>query len=241
MGIKICFPSFIILLQLCACNDLIHEKGNGNLISEEREVEGFSAIDLRGNYQIFLNQGSDPGLMIETDENLLELIETDVKDGVLRVENSKKISSKKGVKIFITFSSLDKISSAGASVVKTESLLEAQTLEVSLPGAGILDLQLEVQDLEIVVAGAGLVKLEGWAQHQEIKMSGIGNLEAYDMRSRTCNVTVTGVGSAQVNVSEALTASIKGMGGIKYKGNPISVNESISGLGKIENADNDAI
>ena len=236
IGIKY-FSLFTLLIFFSGCQDLVHEKGNGIIVTEDREVEEFDGLNLRGSYQVFLNQGSRSGLVIETDENLLQYIETEVRDKILYIENLEKISSKEGTKIYLTFEQLKELSSAGASTVKSESLLKAQSLEVSMPGAGILDLQLEVQDLEIDLAGAGLVKLEGWAQNQDIKMSGIGNLEGYDLRSRTCEVTVSGVGSAEVNVSENLTARINGMGGIKYQGNPVSVDQKVSGLGKITNVD----
>lgn len=229
------FYLLTLFIITVSCQDLVHERGNGNIVTDEREVEEFDGLNLRGSYQVFLNQGSRTRLVIETDENLLEYIETEVRGGILYIDNLEKISSKEGTKIYLTFEQLDWLSSAGASTIKTESLLTTESLEVSMPGAGILDLQLEVQDLKIDLAGAGLVKLEGWAQNQEIKMSGIGNLEGYELRSRTCKVTVSGLGNAQVNVSENLTARINGMGGIKYKGSPVSIDEKVSGLGKITN------
>ena len=64
-------------------------------------------------------------------------------------------------------------------------------------------------------------------------MSGAGDLEAYDLVSKYCKITLSGIGSAEIFVEEELEASISGVGGISYRGNPNKVRDDISGLGRI--------
>ena len=84
----------------------------------------------------------------------------------------------------------------------------------------MVDLKLDVQDLEVDLAGAGLVKLSGKTDRQEIALKGVGSLEAFELESNVCEVSVSGVGGAEVYVKENLNAVVRGIGGIKYKGDP---------------------
>jgi hypothetical protein len=70
-----------------------------------------------------------------------------------------------------------------------------------------------------------------------ISLNGVGKLEAFDLESETCTVTVSGMGGVEVNVKENLNARVNGVGSIRYQGNPSKVDDRISGLGTIEMAE----
>ena len=51
------------------------------------------------------------------------------------------------------------------------------------------------------------------------------------------NVTVSGVGGAKVNATDILTATLNGVGSIKYDGDPGTTNLNTNGIGVIKKAD----
>ena len=63
---------------------------------------------------------------------------------------------------------------------------------------------------------------------------GAGKLEAFDLDSKDCDVTVGGLGGAEIYVTGKLNATIEGVGSIKYDGEPIDINTEIKGLGRIK-------
>jgi hypothetical protein len=63
-------------------------------------------------------------------------------------------------------------------------------------------------------------------------MTGVGNIEAYEMKVNTCNVTLTGVGDCKLYVLDQLNVTITGVGYVYYKGDPV-INSKITGLGKL--------
>lgn len=227
------------LFFLVSCDSLIHERGNGKIESEKRSVDSFTEVRLEGNYEVGLKHGLKEQVVIVTDENLLQYIDTEVEHGVLIIEDSEKIRSQDGIKIYITYNSLTSLRSAGASVIKSEDKIVSEVFSLEVPGAGVVELEVEVNDLEVVLAGAGLVKLSGSARSQSVSLNGVGSLEAYELESDNCEVSVSGVGGAKVNVKENLNANVNGIGGIKYKGNPKVVNDRVSGIGTIRKADED--
>lgn len=227
------------MLLLVSCSIAGIERGNGDITSEKRMLDEFSAIHLTGNFEINLKKGGKEQIVIVTDENLLELIESDIEQDILVIENRKKLQSDNGIKVFITYQSLEKLKSTGASIIQTDGPLVSDRFELEVPGASLIDMEVEVTDLEIMLAGAGAVTLKGRAENQSISMNGVGNLAAFELESQFSEVTVSGMGSVEVNVKENLNARVNGVGSIRYKGNPASVSDRVSGLGTIKIADPD--
>lgn len=89
---------------------------------------------------------------------------------------------------------------------------------------------------KILLAGAGDFELSGSDQNElSVIITGVGDIKAYEMRVRYCNISVIGVGNCQVNVINGLTASITGVGNIFYKGSP-TISSTITGVGQIINS-----
>ena len=227
----------IFLLSVSSCDFVGYERGNGDVASEKRTVENFHTIRLTGNYEIGLKQGPKEQIIIVTDSNLLEFIDTDTENEVLIVENTKKIKSDAGIKIYITYQQLEGIKSVGASIIRSESPIRSERLELEVPGASLIDLEIDVKDLDITMAGAGSIHLKGQVESQNIALRGVGNLEAFELESLSCQIEVSGMGGAEVNVKENLHARVNGVGSIKYLGNPMTVDDKVSGIGTIQSVD----
>lgn len=229
----------MILLILVGCDFIDYENGNGDISSEKRLVDNFTEIQLTGNYEIGLKKGPKGQVVIVTDSNLLQFIDTEVHNEVLIVESTRKIRSNEGIKIYVTYKELESLKSIGASTIKSESPIISDRFELEIPGASLVDLEVDVRDLEIMLAGAGSVKLKGRADNQTVSLRGVGNFEAFELESQSCEVTVSGMGGAEVNVKENLNARVNGVGSIKYRGNPNTVDDKVSGIGTIQAADSE--
>src|SRR5205085_3408273 len=57
------------------------EKGSGKIVTEKRNVSGFKGVDVGGDFQVEITAGKEFAVEIETDDNLLPLIETEVNNG----------------------------------------------------------------------------------------------------------------------------------------------------------------
>jgi len=226
----------LLLLGIGSCQLIGIERGNGQIESEKRQLGSFSEIHLTGNFELVLKSGPKNQLIIVTDENLLDYIETEIDNRELQVRTDKKLQSDHGIKLFVTYQELNKILSAGASIIKSDGPIKSERLELNIPGASLVDLQLDVGDLDVMLAGAGSVKLRGKASNQILSLNGVGHVEASELESRWCEVTVSGMGEAEVNVKENLVARVNGVGSINYRGNPENVDEKVSGLGTIRPA-----
>lgn len=228
---------FFALLFACNSGGRV-EEGNGTVVEDNRTLEKFSSIEVDGNYTIELEQG-EPGLVIKTDENLLPFIQTEVKGNTLRLKNTQNIKGSDGINILIRYPELEKLELSGAGNVTNRGTLQGKTLEIEVNGAAVVNLEVEVKKIELEISGASSVTFQGTARQLEADLSGAGNLDAYELRVRDASISLSGVGGAQVYVTDNLQAKVSGVGGISYKGQPQNIQREVSGVGSIKPASAD--
>lgn len=219
-------------------------RGSGNVIAEDRNVSGFDKIAVEGAGRVIITQGDRESLTIETDDNLMEYIRTEVKGDTLEIgfEDDVVFSSGRGRVALdptegfvfrISVINLEAISVSGAADFEMDKI-KTDSFDISLSGAGQVTIaDLDANSLNVLVSGAGDVNLAGRVDDQVIKLSGLGRFQAFDLESQEASIIISGAGGANVWVSEMLDVTISGAGDVKYYGNP-SVNPNISGVGRIQ-------
>ncbi|MDR5589970.1 GIN domain-containing protein [Christiangramia sediminicola] len=94
----------LLLIVLFSCKAQDKVKGSRNVKTEQYNLTSFHSIQAKGEFEIGILKGSRPMLEIEADDNLHDLIQTEVVDGVLYIKPIKEISRSKKQEIRITFS-----------------------------------------------------------------------------------------------------------------------------------------
>jgi hypothetical protein len=209
-------------------------RGSGNVITEEREVSGFDSVEMSGFGEVFITQGNSESLTIETDDNLMQYIDSVVRGNTLYIEfedntipdPSDKITFRLNV---IDLEALD-LSGAGSFTIES---LETPSLEITFSGAGDIDLDSLMADrVSTRVSGAGDISLTGEVGAQDIHIEGVGKYSAPDLKSSQSTVQIEGAGSVVIWVIDELDLTIQGAGNVDYYGNP-TVTQNIEGGGKI--------
>ncbi len=223
----------VCFFLLTNCNNFNVIRGNGNMTEQSFNVDGFDEVEVRGFYEVILEEGNKENVVIECDENLFDYITVNVRGNTLIIDNEEQLKSQDGIKVYITYESLQSISCSGASKLENKGTINTRRLDVNLSGAGQLDLNVESKILDVDISGAGHLMLSGDSDKLDLQLSGAGKLDAFDLKSEECDINISGVGAAEVYVTEELTATLSGIGGVKYRGNPKHINRNVSGLGKV--------
>jgi hypothetical protein len=186
---------------------------------------------------LIIEQGDEESLIIEADDNIIDLIETKVIGGDLDIKFRRgfNVIPTARMKFYLTVIDLDRIDLSGVGDIDCDNF-ETDDLEFNLSGSGTIDFVLNADTLEIDVSGLGDINLEGKVDSHKVKISGSGKYDARELESSECEVDVSGLGSATVNVSDELDINISGAGNVYYVGEP-SISQSISGLGRIRGID----
>jgi hypothetical protein len=221
----------LVIVLLSACNVV---RGSGNVETETREVRGFDQVSLSGQGEIILTQGEREALEIEAEDNIIEVIETEVRGDTLHIgtRNNTLLQPTEPVRFYLTMDQIDGLEVSGSGDITADSV-DADHLTMEISGSGNMNIDSLIADsLEVDISGSGHVEAEGRVPDQEIEISGSGNYEAADLEGETVDVKVSGSGEATVWANEALNVDISGSGQVNYYGNP-AVNQDISGSGEL--------
>lgn len=233
-----CFIILYFLVFFTACDTGEYIKGNGNSVTDQRVIPSFNAIDIQGNYEVKLIKNEKSSLKIIADDNIIPHILSVVENDTLKINNKNKIKSNNNIKIYINYWDLKAINCGGASSIKCDTPVITDDLALNLNGTGLIELELDAKTLELFLSGTGLINLSGYVDKEILILSGAGKVNASDLKSRECNIDLSGIGSAQIYVEDRLNAHLSGVGGIKYKGNPNNVNTEVVGIGTINKENN---
>jgi hypothetical protein len=131
-------------------------KGSGNVISENRTVNGYDSISLSGSGKIEIEQNGSEALSISADDNLLQYLTSEVKGHqlVLQVKSGYNLSPSKPIVFKVGVKDLKGVSCAG----DTNAILKG----------------IHTDDLKLEIAGSGDMSAEGTADRQEITIAGSG-------------------------------------------------------------------
>jgi hypothetical protein len=222
----------LITLVSAGCNYLEGIDGNGKVVKETRSVQPFDGIKIGGAFKVFLNQGSTESVVVEADENLMSIIETDVRDGKLIVGTEENIRNSKKLNVYITIKKLKSIDVSGAVELKTESKLELGNLDFQGSGASEIKLNFTADHVEGDFSGASEIELEGSANSCRLNMSGASELDAEGFVVKEFDLELSGAGDAEINVTDKLNARVSGAANVRYTGDP-KVDSEISGAGSV--------
>lgn len=212
-------------------------KGNGNVTTITRTTSDYDGISCAGSFDYILVAGTEGKITLEGEENLLEYIITEVKNGKLIVKTEKNInlspSGNKTIKVTIPFKDIDEISLAGSGDLMNKDTVTANDLKVSLAGSGDVVLAVETNSINGSLAGSGDLTLKGNTNNLTASLAGSGDIHAFDLQANNTDVSIAGSGDAEVVSKESLKARIAGSGDIEYKGNPKKEDSKVSGSGSI--------
>ncbi|HJQ77558.1 MAG TPA: head GIN domain-containing protein [Acidimicrobiia bacterium] len=228
-------PLVLVTVSLSACSITIGfgERGSGEVITETREVSGFSEIVLEGNGRVIVEVTGTESLTIEAEDNLMPLLTSSVEDGTLVLGATESIAPTRDIVYTITASTLEGLDIDGSGHIEAADLSgEAFTADIDGSGTIVLP-ELSLDRLDATISGSGDIEVSGTASLLEVSVSGSGNFEAEGLEASDATVVVSGSGEAVVNVTDSLDATVSGSGSIEYLGDP-EVTSTISGSGDIE-------
>ncbi|MCX6235739.1 MAG: DUF2807 domain-containing protein [Bacteroidetes bacterium] len=233
---KMIFSPFILIVGFIfysyGCCDIQH--GNGKVVTEERSVDSFTGIDIGGAFQVVLKQGDREALTIETDENLLQYITTEVKDGILIISTEKDCIRFEKLKAYITFKTLESMEFSGAVELWSENSLNFNDLSIDASGASEIEMNLTAQKIEMELSGASELTLSGKVNEAIVEASGATEISAENLEIAICRMSMSGAGDARIYVTKELDVEVSGAGTVRYRGEPEKVNTQVSGAGDIE-------
>ena len=230
------FLAILLIVGITVTSSAQKISGNGNVVKQDRSVEPFSEIDIGGVLNVYLEQGDTESLVVEADENLLDLIETENRGNTLIVRLKKGVELKKAEQkdVYITLRTLNRLEIGGVVHVESTTPLETDNLDLEIGGVSQTDLEVRCDQLTVRAEMVGALTLSGEVREARIKNGGVGSLKAFDLKVDKLTITNSGVGSAEVQAQDEISITSSGVGSVRYKGDPIVKELTTSGIGKVK-------
>jgi len=227
--------SLLFISTACAQWGSEKVRGNGNMVTNSRDVGSYEGVQLVGSLNVELISGNEGNIKVQAESNLQEHITTEVKNGKLRISTKEgfNLNPKDEILIIVPVESIEEVSVTGSGDIWTKDQLKASSMKVQVTGSGDLKLDLEVKDLKGMVTGSGDIELKGKSQNFECTVTGSGDFEAYNLRAENVEARVSGSGDIMVYAGKTLKASVSGSGDIVYKGNPEKQDFKTNGSGSV--------
>ena len=207
--------------------------GEGDVVKRTLEVDNFDGIVLGFHGDVYLTQGSSQKVEVEAQANIIENINTEVKNGVWHVNNKRNVRNTKKVKVYVTMTDLSKAAISGSgNLVMTNTFRNLDDVKLSISGSGDLEASIEAGDVSSHISGSGRILVKGSAKSNDMHISGSGDINARDLEVETCEIHISGSGDCSVFVNQSIDAHVSGSGDIDYKGSP-NIKSRISGSGDI--------
>ena len=207
--------SFVQTMQALDDDDMDFDD-DAVMQAEQRTVEPFSAISIKGCAAVRLQQSATHQLSLRS--NAPADVSTEVRDGVLYIEVLNNRYTK--AKMDIAAPTLTAIYTAGACKIDCASPFATDSLLLDLSGAAQADLNLQVKLLTVDSKGASELDLSGSAERADIRLSGAGKIDAEDFVVQDMHINCAGASKAELNVQRNLWAQAAGASKITYEGNP---------------------
>ncbi len=188
-------------------------KGSGQTASEVRDIAGFHAIDVGGVFEVEITAQKEFGVEVEADDNLLPLIRTEVRNGVLRIKTERKLSTSNPIRIRISAPDISDLDISGA--------------------ANITVINVKNSEMNVDSSGASKIKITGETAKLTVDVSGATKVDAEKLAVENATVEASGASKVAVQVSGELRTKASGASRVDYSGSPTNVIKRTSGAASV--------
>ena len=207
-------------------------RGNGNVETVERFInEDFNEIRVSRGLDVYLTQSDEVNLLVEADENLHDIIITEVENGVLRITTDENISFSKSKKVMLSFKDIKKISATSGSDVYSTNTIVTDNLELSTTSGSDMEIDINTQVLDCSSTSGSELKVSGTTNKLLASATSGSDIKAGNLKAKISEARATSGSDITLNTSEELYAKATSGADIKYYGNPekVTKKDGVSG------------
>lgn len=238
----------LIALSMTACGSVQIQfggagmvRGSGNVANETRAVSDFNSVSITGSGDATITVGDSESVVIEAEDNILPLIETNVVNGklVIGLKSGTSISTTRPIRYTISAKNLNGVETTGSGDISVTNTAKAESFSAGTTGSGKVKLnELQSQTFNARTTGSGSIDVTGGkVESLTITTSGSGDFSAPNLACGTVNATTSGSGNITIWAKDTLTGRTSGSGDIKYYGQP-TVSRTESGSGRVRGLGN---
>lgn len=231
--LKVIAAAAILFTLFNSCTKVI---GEGPIVSETRIVRDFSEIDFGVPGELIYVNSNENEIEIEAQRNIIDVIETYVSGGELkvRVRDGKNIRSSEEIRVIVRSANINSLAVSGSGTLTTDDVFDPSDATLRVSGSGKIRISHIASDnLDARISGSGSIHVQnGTADTEIVNISGSGEVNLLPVEARRASTQTSGSGNIRLRVTDELDVRISGSGDVYYEGNPV-VDVKVSGSGRV--------
>jgi len=218
----------------CFVDGVIGIKGNRKVVSEERSIRSdFDVINVQQGINLYVTQGKPTDIRVEADENILDLLITEVKNNELNIYFEKNVHQAKARNVYLTTENISKIKASSGSSVKSENTIQATSLNLDSSSGSSIKIHANANEITSESSSGSTITIMGKSQTLSANASSGSSINAQELKTVNAKTATSSGASIDVFVTGKLTAKASSGGDIDYEGNPSEVDKETSAGGSV--------
>ena len=172
---------------------------------ETRAVPSFTGISASSVFDITVTKGNTESLTIETDDEVMQYVRSEVKNGVLNlyVDDKNRMRNIKTLKANIVMKNLDKVILSGVSKFTSNDLFTPDNFKGECSGVSNMEINLNTGKLNLEASGASVISIKGNITNNiDLDVSGTSKILG-DLKATNVKVNSSGVSTVELTGSAA--------------------------------------
>lgn len=191
-------------------------KGRGTIGTRTLTVPAFTAVETHYDIDAVLSYGANQEISVTGYDNLLDLLDFRVENGVLKLKFNDQYNTIRNGNIVATIKLplLASVAIHGSGNVSVNGFRDGNLFVGRIHGSG----NINVADSRY--------------EQADIHIYGSGNVSGQGLMAKSADISVHGSGHTSITVTDQLRVGIFGSGNVYYWGSP-SVDLSVNGSGRV--------
>ena len=145
------------------------------MVKCERQVGIFASISANADLEVFLIQNSEVKVDVEADDNLQDIIKTEVSNGELKIYTEKPIGHAIAKRVYVSFKTIHSLKASPGSSIKSKMELKLNSLNLSASSGANLKLYAS-EKIVAKASSGGNIRVGGNPNERNVEKSSGGDV-----------------------------------------------------------------
>ena len=188
-----------------------------NFTKQERKTAPFDAIHVNCSADVYLTQGNNQSVVVETENSNQDRIITEVNGStlVIRTEHMTNIFTKR-LRVYVETPQIKSLAINGSGDIHVSSI-RGENLTIAIKGSGDIDAgSLQLDNLTANIMGSGDLNLSGKITTLKLSIRGSGDTRINNLESNEAHFIAQGSGDVLISgKANQATILLQGSGDLK--------------------------
>jgi hypothetical protein len=221
------FTIGVLCLLFSACNLVVGYdtiRAEGAVSTKTRTVEPFNKINVSQGLRLIILNENSRAIKVQTNENLHDIIITEVKDNTLIIRTTKQIRKADAKNIMVPVADLNAIKASSGATVRANQAIKTTAIDLKASSGSSINMVLDTKDLRCTSSSGSSIRLKGSSANITATSSSGSTINAIDLQSTSCEANSSSGATIRLNCTSSIAAKASSGSSIKYDGSPTEKN-----------------